>query len=138
MRVLVTSSYDIKKVLLVRYLLVLGFGLAIGACVSFVYFLPVLIVGLVLSIIHLVGVRMPYKCIDWQCVEISDEGDILVNTKSDQIKIHKNQVVSTSLFYSSLDKKKGSATLCLYFNDGKKYCLPGLKGADNFLAKYYQ
>ena len=126
----------LPQVRLIRFVIYLLFAFVLFSC----FFMPfgVYLVCIQIGLICL-GMALyqwweysrltSYKemCISDYCVLYKDKGE--------ELKLMFSDIAVTFLYYSSIDKEKGCATLCLKLINGKTYRFCGIQQVDHLLPK---
>lgn len=104
------------------------------------YFLPRALYLILLQLAFCSVVMAVYQLWEWSRLTAFEEfgvGDdsFLYKNKSETVRIAFADIAITFLYYSTLDKMKGSATLCIRLKSGKTYRFCGVLQVEKVLSQ---
>lgn len=114
--------------------------LIVASAFQMTYFLPRALYLILLQLAFCSVVMAVYQLWEWSRLTAFEEfgvGDdsFLYKNKSETVRIAFADIAITFLYYSTLDKMKGSATLCIRLKSGKTYRFCGVLQVEKVLSQ---
>lgn len=114
--------------------------LVVASAFQMTYFLPRALYLILLQLAFCAVVMAIYQLWEWLRLTAFEEfgvGDdcFLYKNKGETVRIAFADIAITFLYYSTLDKMKGSATLCIRLKTGKTYRFCGVLQVEKVLSQ---